>query len=116
MYWLCFFFFFFSSRRRHTRYWRDWSSDVCSSDLGPRGSGVGIRPYECRAGPREPLDVQVVADAVTGPRVVDAVFFGEGLQEAVVVGVLEVQLNDVVVYVLECQGYQDSRSEEHTSE
>src|SRR3712207_9025513 len=29
----CLFFFFFSSRRRHTRYWRDWSSDVCSSDL-----------------------------------------------------------------------------------
>src|SRR5215203_7337634 len=28
-------FFFFSSRRRHTRYWRDWSSDVCSSDLDP---------------------------------------------------------------------------------
>src|SRR5215217_3000987 len=31
-------FFFFSSRRRHTRYWRDWSSDVCSSDLG----GLGV--------------------------------------------------------------------------
>src|SRR3712207_3719492 len=30
---LCLMFFFFSSRRRHTRYWRDWSSDVCSSDL-----------------------------------------------------------------------------------
>src|SRR5947209_13472016 len=28
--------FFFSSRRRHTRYWRDWSSDVCSSDLDAR--------------------------------------------------------------------------------
>src|SRR5947209_12586771 len=28
--------FFFSSRRRHTRYWRDWSSDVCSSDLAER--------------------------------------------------------------------------------
>src|SRR3712207_8039860 len=28
--------FFFSSRRRHTRYWRDWSSDVCSrSSLTP---------------------------------------------------------------------------------
>src|SRR5258707_793673 len=27
------FLFFFSSRRRHTSYWRDWSSDVCSSDL-----------------------------------------------------------------------------------
>src|SRR3712207_8813916 len=37
---------FFSSRRRHTRYWRDWSSDVCSSDLGDRmqllaGTGRG---------------------------------------------------------------------------
>src|SRR2546430_10359093 len=28
------FFFFFSSRRRHTRFDCDWSSDVCSSDLG----------------------------------------------------------------------------------
>src|SRR5690606_40868117 len=27
--------FFFSSRRRHTRFSRDWSSDVCSSDLVP---------------------------------------------------------------------------------
>src|SRR3712207_8346158 len=26
--------FVFASRRRHTRYWSDWSSDVCSSDLG----------------------------------------------------------------------------------
>src|SRR6266498_118051 len=44
MYWWFFFFFyrkirrsfvfFFSSRRRHTRCGRDWSSDVCSSDLG----------------------------------------------------------------------------------
>src|SRR3989449_5945534 len=30
-------FFFFSSRRRHTRCSRDWSSDVCSSDLGREG-------------------------------------------------------------------------------
>src|SRR5690606_41193493 len=28
--------FFFSSRRRHTRFSRDWSSDVCSSDLAAR--------------------------------------------------------------------------------
>src|SRR3712207_7160178 len=35
---ILFFFFFFSSRRRHTRYWRDWSSDVCSSDLKVRAS------------------------------------------------------------------------------
>src|SRR5699024_3597930 len=32
--------FFFSSRRRHTRSKRDWSSDVCSSDLGGRGIGL----------------------------------------------------------------------------
>src|SRR3989449_4579664 len=32
-YYLFYFFFFFSSRRRHTRCSRDWSSDVCSSDL-----------------------------------------------------------------------------------
>src|SRR3712207_6710918 len=31
---------FFSSRRRHTIYWRDWSSDVCSSDLKSRLAGV----------------------------------------------------------------------------
>src|SRR6266536_5796190 len=38
---MCFiFFFFFSSRRRHTSSTRDWSSDVCSSDLG----GLLARP------------------------------------------------------------------------
>src|SRR5690606_39777911 len=33
-------FFFFSSRRRHTRFSRDWSSDVCSSDLAVNFQGV----------------------------------------------------------------------------
>src|SRR5208282_6935655 len=33
-------FFFFSSRRRHTRCYRDWSSDVCSSDLEAHGRSV----------------------------------------------------------------------------
>src|SRR5439155_10063413 len=32
--------FFFSSRRRHTRWPRDWSSDVCSSDLGTFGGPI----------------------------------------------------------------------------
>src|SRR5437868_10054676 len=38
LFYLCtfFIFFFFSSRRRHTRSKRDWSSDVCSSDLTQR--------------------------------------------------------------------------------
>src|SRR2546422_11578770 len=33
--------FFFSSRRRHTRCSRDWSSDVCSSDLVKFPAGLG---------------------------------------------------------------------------
>src|SRR2546422_4942725 len=51
--------FFFSSRRRHTRCSRDWSSDVCSSDLRtdrspPTGSGTHPArpdPGPARAGP-----------------------------------------------------------------
>src|SRR2546428_6781666 len=39
----CGLFFFFSSRRRHTRSDRDWSSDVCSSDLAQHGLGHGSR-------------------------------------------------------------------------
>src|SRR5690606_40799888 len=35
------FVFFFSSRRRHTRFSRDWSSDVCSSDLPDRWDDPG---------------------------------------------------------------------------
>src|SRR5690554_8208113 len=35
-------FVLFSSRRRHTRCGRDWSSDVCSSDLGEEGVAVGV--------------------------------------------------------------------------
>src|SRR5216684_1227226 len=36
------FIFFFSSRRRHTRCSRDWSSDVCSSDLNGPEAGVWV--------------------------------------------------------------------------
>src|SRR6266478_865740 len=41
------FFFFFSSRRRHTRFDCDWSSDVCSSDLG-RAAEAGLRAARVR--------------------------------------------------------------------
>src|ERR1035437_8137695 len=44
---------FFSSRRRHTRYWRDWSSDVCSSDL-PRRRFPSIRGGLPTSGPAQP--------------------------------------------------------------
>src|SRR5690554_1024854 len=43
---LCFF-FFFSSRRRHTRCGRDWSSDVCSSDLS-RSDASATSPYSSK--------------------------------------------------------------------
>src|SRR3989475_7523990 len=52
------FFFFFSSRRRHTRFDCDWSSDVCSSDLGADGR-VGFVPlssvatFETAPGPNQ---------------------------------------------------------------
>src|SRR5437868_15519876 len=42
------FLFFFSSRRRHTRSKRDWSSDVCSSDL-PSRNRASIRPMVRRS-------------------------------------------------------------------
>src|SRR5439155_18778476 len=44
--------FFFSSRRRHTRWPRDWSSDVCSSDL------VGS-PFSLSGGTGEPTYPEV---------------------------------------------------------
>src|SRR3712207_8347694 len=49
--------FFFSSRRRHTRYWRDWSSDVCSSDLSRIDADDLVRDLGPRldAGPRKRL-------------------------------------------------------------
>src|SRR5207249_9099841 len=41
-----FFFFFFSSRRRHTRSKRDWSSDVCSSDLVDHNVTATVKSYD----------------------------------------------------------------------
>src|SRR2546429_6413353 len=64
------FFFFFSSRRRHTRCSRDWSSDVCSSDLlDHRGMGkaqVGpslVLRYR-RVDPGQAAHVRLVDDAL----------------------------------------------------
>src|SRR5690606_40976579 len=54
--------FFFSSRRRHTRFSRDWSSDVCSSDLiGLVNDRIGLPEVHCRqvmqpAGDKQFLD------------------------------------------------------------
>src|SRR5690606_40839677 len=45
-------FFFFSSRRRHTRFSRDWSSDVCSSDLMAVLGGSASDRAEADGAPR----------------------------------------------------------------
>src|SRR5215208_7222795 len=61
--------FFFSSRRRHTRWPRDWSSDVCSSDL----------PQDVRALAKDVLRHRIVlsyealAEGVDADRVLDRV-------------------------------------------
>src|SRR3712207_3456442 len=66
--------FFLSSRRRHTRYWRDWSSDVCSSDLDE------INPDGDAELPDDVLDGFVMVGCLAcgdGPLKPDVIFFGE---------------------------------------
>src|SRR6266542_6081090 len=60
--------FFFSSRRRHTRCYRDWSSDVCSSDLGTHDWRLFIRPAELDALLRR-VGLAQVATAGLAPRI-----------------------------------------------
>src|SRR3712207_8086140 len=76
--------FFFSSRRRHTRYWRDWSSDVCSSDLAAPGRSrdhlrrdvvlLGEQRHALApeggddAGAQVPADVELLAGQRAGDR------------------------------------------------
>src|SRR5438445_5874043 len=68
-----FLFFFFSSRRRHTRYWRDWSSDMCSSDLLQRAGDddfySSIKSRECAADVAALLDTDLIKSTLL-------VFFG----------------------------------------
>src|SRR6266496_1437007 len=54
------FFFFFSSRRRHTRSLRDWSSDVCSSDL----AGLTVVARQREAVPVLVVELHVIAAVV----------------------------------------------------
>src|SRR3712207_3190604 len=74
-----FLFFFFSSRRRHTRYWRDWSSDVCSSDLLAVNLPVALAAPEnwswffsfSRQRPANPESIWNILLAATDNRVLD---------------------------------------------
>src|SRR5690606_41071927 len=69
----CISFFFFSSRRRHTRFSRDWSSDVCSSDLRqpastPSQAAAAINGRCTSTGPIWPC-VKSARTALRQPRV-----------------------------------------------
>src|SRR5215208_4708722 len=56
--------FFFSSRRRHTRWPRDWSSDVCSSDLEPESLFEGVLDHGERDGWGLWLDPSIAEDPI----------------------------------------------------
>src|SRR3989442_6908018 len=96
---LCF--FFFSSRRRHTRCGRDWSSDVCSSDLG-----VGDR----RARPTREMGYEAAARAVAGAVAEGSVGAGAGASVGKIhgiaramrggIGSASVRLGEIVVGAL----------------
>src|SRR5207253_4591970 len=59
--------FFFSSRRRHTRWPRDWSSDVCSSDLGDPREEKGTATVALKK-PGDPLPGLLVSDMTRDQR------------------------------------------------
>src|SRR5690625_7338822 len=59
------FLFFFSSRRRHTRWPRDWSSDVCSSDLFNPGAGLELDTTETVDVPENPEITSILLNIVT---------------------------------------------------
>src|SRR5690606_41036897 len=54
------FFFFFSSRRRHTRFSRDWSSDVCSSDLSHCRTMLFTYPHQWQKSLSNPLQLCLI--------------------------------------------------------
>src|SRR6266849_9528199 len=63
------FIFFFSSRRRHTRSTRDWSSDVCSSDLCRRSADTrGAPEYTGAGGGGHAMTTTVAGPAALRPR------------------------------------------------
>src|SRR5690606_41070104 len=74
--------FFFSSRRRHTRFSRDWSSDVCSSDLH---AGMGLEwNYPALLVGNVPVTALVLAGSRGG---VDPVADAEGVTHKALVRV-----------------------------
>src|SRR5690606_40358373 len=91
--------FFFSSRRRHTRFSRDWSSDVCSSDLKAMTPGCTVQACALRDSRKALEKAGIVVLGVSTDPVARLAKFAEKEKLDFTL------LSDV-----------DHRSEEHTSE
>src|SRR5690606_9178117 len=106
--------FFFSSRRRHTRFSRDWSSDVCSSDLLPVSPVRHTYPIVVPDGRRKVADddqqvFRVLTLALVDDDAVFAVSVVDPLKSAMIKSILvqslfrfvkPVQRNDEFAYAL----------------
>src|SRR3989449_2873973 len=84
-------FFFFSSRRRHTRCSRDWSSDVCSSDLTLSFLGLGFPPdiptwgrilFDAKANLDFALHWAIFPGTAIFLTVLSIIYIGDGLRDA----------------------------------
>ena len=76
---------------------------MASEPIPPPVGVWRIRAEQRCAGRREALQMHLVTNAVPGPREVDPVLRGDGLQEAMIVGVLEARLQHVVVHIADRQ-------------
>src|SRR3712207_7493239 len=118
-------FFFFSSRRRHTRYWRDWSSDVCSSDLFGKVAARLVLQKVVKVGARPSLALGEVAGAglsgLGNAATEDVMVYlaGDNLQQRQARLMAQHELTLVIALAIAQQRgdkFAQERSEEHTSE
>src|SRR5207249_9062947 len=104
-----FFFFFFSSRRRHTRSKRDWSSDVCSSDLTSWPAGVGLQTFKTWCGTvKEKTGGELDFKPFAAKEVVGDFELIDGVKN----GVLERSEERRVGKECRCRGVEDEEKEE----
>src|SRR5437870_7467235 len=80
---------FFSSRRRHTRWPRDWSSDVCSSDLEVEGVAIPLAISAIEAEAQAEIESEVFCHA---PIVLEIGFYDS---VAIVIFGLEIDLREL---------------------
>src|ERR1041385_6199083 len=74
-------FCFVSSRRRHTRCSRDWSSDVCSSDLPEDGGDPGSRGFAPRRGGLTRTESKEPGEAFLGGREMQSKLVADGAEK-----------------------------------